>query len=367
MNNIFITGMFRHCALLLISVFGMLSCNYEYGFIKPGEKEYIYVYDTAVQTVEVEVEVPVEVEVEVEVPVEVPVYIETVVEGEPGEIWIDSFTQPSSVEGVDILWIIDTSGSMWRYEPQLLLGIEAMITALPVSDWRLVMFSNDPSPAVSEAQFPLIPGDGITEATTMFHAMGTGGREQGFQAAYDYITSNPYAVTWMRHDAALLIVFVSDEEEQSGYPMASVTDFTNWYSAQRGGNVFLASIVTQDPTVSLCDWTVSTLDVGDRYMEATNHFGGVVIDICDTDWAPGVTDATHSISPYELWPLTHEPVVDSIVVFIDGALSDGTDWIYSATDNTVYFTTIPGSGSLVEIGYRYLPTADTGGADTATP
>ncbi len=350
-------------------LFGLLiavGCSPDYSIVT-GETKTIVVTETETITETITETETVEVEVPVYVEVEVPVYIGDTGEDDPGLIWVDSFIQPNTVDGIDILWVIDTSGSMYRFDPQLMAGIEVMLAALPPTSWRLAMISNDPSRAVLENQFPLVPGDDIVDAEAMYSAMGRGGREEGFDSVYEYMINNSYSSTWMRPDAGLLVVFVSDEEEQSGYPMASVTDFTNWYSAQRGGNVFLASIVTQDPTVSLCDCTVSTLDVGDRYMEATNHFGGVVIDICDTDWAPGVTDATHSISPYELWPLTHEPVVDSIVVFIDGALSDGTDWIYSATDNTVYFTTIPGSGSLVEIGYRYLPTADTGGADTATP
>ena len=86
--------------------------------------------------------------------------------------------------------------------------------------------------------------------------------------------------------------------------------------------------------------------------------GGVVIDICDDDWSPGVTDATHSIEPYESIGLTHAPVVDSIRVFIDGSLS-AYGWTYSATDNTVNFTVIPTTGQLVEVGYRYIET-DTG-------
>ena len=47
--------------------------------------------------------------------IEVPVYIEVEVPAEHGDIWIDSFTQPMSVDGIDILWVIDRSGSMNRY------------------------------------------------------------------------------------------------------------------------------------------------------------------------------------------------------------------------------------------------------------
>ena len=346
-----------------------IACDYEYSLIKTGEKEYIYKTETIEVEVEVEVEVPVEVEVEVEVPVEVPVYIETVVEGDPGEVWVDSFTQPSAFDGVDILWVIDTSGSMYRYDPQLMSGIEAMLLALPTTNWRLVMISNDPWRATLESQFPLVPGDDIADAEDMYAAMGRGGWEHGFDAVFDYVTMNPYATTWMRTDAALLVVFVSDEEEQSWTTMTAVSDFTAWYGSLRGGGVFLASIVNQEyPTVSVCDWAVSSIDVGDRYMEATNHFGGTVVDICAEDWTAGVTDATHSIAPHESWPLTYEPTADSINVFINGSLQADSTWTYSASDNVVYFTIIPAGGDLVEIGYLYMPvSADTGASDTDAP
>ena len=104
------------------------------------------------------------------------------------------------------------------------------------------------------------------------------------------------------------------------------------------------------------------IDVGDRYMEATAMLGGVVVDICDTDWSPGVTDATHSIEPYEHLKLTHDAEPDSIRVFIDGSLN--SDWFYQESDNTVYFTVIPTAGQLVEIGYRYIEVTDT--ADTGS-
>jgi hypothetical protein len=49
-------------------------------------------------------------------------------------------------------------------------------------------------------------------------------------------------------------------------------------------------------------------------------------------------------------------------VFIDGILN--YDWTYSITDNTIYFSVIPGPGTLVEVGYLYMTDTDTGGADS---
>ena len=326
-------------ALVLAFSFG---CSSDYSIVAPKETIYI----------------------EVEVEVEVPVYIETEVPVEAGEVWVDSFTQPLSVDGVDILWVIDTSGSMYRYEPQLLLGIEAMLDALPPSGWRLVMTSNDPGKASIEAQFPLVPGDDIADAEDMYSAMGIGHREEGFDASYEYIMNNPYASTWMRPDAALLVVFVSDEEDQSDDHFPQVSDFTSWYGSMRGGSAFLSSIVNVEEVDSVCSWNVNSFDIGFRYMEATNFFGGVIVDMCSEDWSPGVTDASVQIDPHEEWPLTYQPLENTIRVFIDTHIN--WDWTYDLATNSVLFTSIPGGGALVEIGYIIDPeeispdTGDTG-------
>jgi hypothetical protein len=322
-----------------------------------GETEYIYiteaetVTETVTETIEVEVEVEIPVYIEVEVPV-----LDTAVD-DPGLVWVDSFIQPNTVDGIDILWVIDTSGSMNRFDAQLLLGIETMLSALPPTSWRLAMISNDPMSAVLEDQFPLVPGDDILDAELMYAVMGRGGKEEGFDSVYEYIINNPYASTWMRLDAGLLVVFVSDEQEQSDDHFIDVSDFVNWYRSLRGGSVFIASIINLDATETVCLITPSTADVGTRYMDATAAFGGNIIDICAVDWTAGVADATASIEPHESWVLTHQPEADSVRVFINGVVQDPgmTTWLYSETDNTVYFSSIPAGTSLVEIGYRYYP------------
>lgn len=340
---------------IILAILCSIGCVTDYGIVTGGKTEYVYVTETETITEEVEVEIPVYIEVEV------PIYIDTG-EDDPGLIWVDSFTQPNTVDGIDILWVIDTSGSMHRFDPQLMAGIEVMLSALPPTSWRLAMISNDPSRAVLESQFPLVPGDDILDAEVMYSAMGRGGREEGFDSVYEYMINNPYSSTWMRPDAGLLVVFVSDEQEQSDDHFIDTVDFISWYRAQRGGSVFLASIVNHDIGVSLCD-SVSPIDVGTRYMDATNAFAGNIIDICDEDWSAGVADAAASVEPHESWMLTHQAVPDSVRVFINGAVVDSgmTTWTFSEPDNTVHFNTIPGGGELVEIGYRYYPdTADTG-------
>ena len=100
-------------------------------------------------------------------------------------------------------------------------------------------------------------------------------------------------------------------------------------------------------------------------MSATYTLGGVVVDICSEDWSPGVTDATHSVEPVDQVELTHQAVADSVRVFVNGVLSV-YGWYYQESDNTVYFTSIPTAGQLVEIGYRYFETSEYGTSPTDT-
>ena len=316
-------------AALAFLAMGVAGCVTDYALVAP-EKEVI-----------------VEVEVEVEVPL--------------GDVWVDSFDQPNSLNGVDIVWVIDRSGSMHDDEARIIAGIGAMLSNLPPSGWRLNIISTDPGKAMSyygPEFFPLVPGDTIDDAIDLFDevkAVG-GGYEQGFSAIYEYMTdSSSYAHTWMRHDAALLVVFVSDEDDQSTADFPNpIPDFTNWYNMQRAsGSVFLASIVHLLPADSACNG--SAMLTGDRYMDATNYYYGSIVDICDSDWSAGVVDATVTIEPYEEYPLSYNPFPSTIRVFIDSLLADPADWHYDSATNSVIFDVIPSGGSHVEIGYVIQP------------
>jgi len=331
--------------MVLAILLSLFSCTQDYSVINSKEPETIVITETITETETVEVKV------------EVPVYVEVEVPVNEGVIWVDSFTQHMSVDGIDILWVIDRSGSMGIHNASLIAGVEAMIAALPTADWRLVMISADPRKSITSTEFPLVPGDDAEDAADMLATLTSAPYEEGFNSVYEYMVLNPYSSTWMRPEAGLLVVFVSDEDEQSTVEYPAVSDFMSWYQSQRMGSVFMASIINVEADYTLCDYPPNPMDVGDRYMEATSLLGGVVVDICDTDWSPGVTDATHSIEPVEEILLTHKAETDSIRVFINGSLNH--DWVYSETYNTVYFTVLPAAGHLVEVGYRYIE-PDTG-------
>ena len=285
----------------------------------------------------------IEVIVEVEVPVE-----DTGDHGWEGDVWVDHFYQSAVMDGIDILWVIDRSGSMNIHNTRLLDGIEAMLNvlnSLPVTtQWRLAMIGADATKSGNETQFPLTYGADIVDATDMFNAIIVGGFEEGFDSSYEYIVNNPYSNTWMRNDAALLIVFVSDEPEQSsGFTGAS--DYVSWLYSLGRPQVYISSIVNLIPADSLCNGAMT--NVGADYIDAANMLSGVVVDICSDDWSPGVTDAANQLEPVTEYELTHVPIADSVEVFVEGQKYDKTLWYYEPSINSVIFTEVDASGAVI--------------------
>jgi len=267
------------------------------------------------------------------------------------DVWVDSFIQPVATDGYDILWVIDRSGSMSSHDANLLVGIETMMSALPVdTGWRLGIISTDTDEALSNNTFPLVPGDDIADATASLnslasgHAWGLAG-EEGFDAVYSYMTLNPYSATWMRHEAALLVVFVSDEEEQSTW---QVSEFASYLRMTRS-LTFITSIVGQESSEG---WYGECGDQpGLRYLDLAREFSGIEIDICSSDWSQGVEEASKEFEPIDSIELSQVPEDGSIVVFMDGMPQPETDWDYDSVSNVVSFLVVPYDGALVEVAY----------------
>ena len=294
-------------------------------------------------TYEKEVEVYVEVESECEV-------VEDT-DFDFSDLWVDSFTQVSALDGVDIFWVIDPSGSMNDDQPAILAGIQVMMNNLPPVGWRLMIIPSDFRRVSDRNYFPIVPGDTIADVEAMYNDQVAGQLEAGFDAVIEYVDYSAYARTWLRQDAALLIVFVSDENDQSQEHVTNEYEFITWAQYQRS-NTFIASIVNLPNNQSVCTNNVAQINVGEKYINATNYFGGNVVDSCSEDWSAGVSQAAEQIVPHEWIDLTHVPLDPNwIYVYIDGILNH--DWAYDATLNRVEFTVIPEGNSLVEVVYNY--------------
>tara|TARA_R100001480_G_scaffold42247_2_gene55052 strand:- start:129 stop:767 length:639 start_codon:yes stop_codon:yes gene_type:complete len=212
-----------------------------------------------------------------------------------------------------------------------------------------MIISMTPSENIGSTSFPLIPGDDEVDAVAMFSANVNQGSEYGFSSLHDYIEENQFAQNWLRDDAALLTVFVSDEDDQSTTYFHSVNSFANWLDSIRT-NVFVSSIVHLPPDETDC--ITNDRNTGYRYIDLTNMYGGQVLDICSENWSQGVADAANQIQPYEYYDLSRTPLNgEQIYIFVDG--QPFHDFYYKEAENRVYFDVIPNEQALVEIAYYY--------------
>ncbi|GAB4409333.1 MAG: hypothetical protein OHK0056_11220 [Bacteriovoracaceae bacterium] len=270
----------------------------------------------------------------------------------------DTFVQNTAQEAkVDILWVIDNSGSMGDEQEALAYNFDAFINGFLTRgvDFKMAITTTDGRSAYSgvvrgnlngltseaaqqnEAQFLQNFRDWIRVGTN------GSGTEMGLQTGVDFL--NRYGASWMRSDAYLIIVHLSDEQDQS--PNA-VQNYVDAVRTLKGNSGFLKSysIVTTE-LIPNKQWET----LGTRYQEFTNAIGGQTTDI-HQDFYTTLSDMGAKILDLlDSFPLSGVPVGSQIRVTVNGQ-EVNTGWTYDAQNRVIKFdrNAIPTAGSVV-IGY----------------
>ena len=286
----------------------------------------------------------------------------------------DAITQVT-VPSVDVLFIVDNSGSMSEEQRSLRDNFGAFMQYFAGSglDYHVGVVSTDcDSPREKGV---LIQDDSATdryidnsytedEAVTSFKAranLGTNGSsdERGTDAAWAALIDNASGtnVGFPRDEADLSIVIISDERNWSRDH--SVNEFASWMNGLKpDGSVYFSSVVGLGNTCR-------TAERGTGYLEVTAQVGGIEWDICSTDYASLLDElGLQAAGLKNEFFLSLVPVEESIEVSVtdpegnDTAYAAGTDWSYSQSRNSISFVTIhPDPLAVVHITYDVLSTA----------
>jgi len=304
-----------------------------------------------------------------------------------------------SVRKVDILWVIDSSGSMAPKQDRLAQQFNAFINQLvianPPIDFHIAVISTDTDDTVSRGELRTwtlngftgnyiacqpLPTGGVTcnteaaggdagtaSAVAAFDQLGRVGtsgsaQERGLYAAYLALT-NPVNISaatekFVRPDAALYVVFVTDEDDSSCAPLTrqpictadpgcrcandntlaaagnwgSTAYFTRFFETYKGfGNgdlVAVAAIAATDdnpdasvpsqfldavPHIGCCrsvsqpctrtgqnaglpDSGIEVAYYAGRYVSVANATGGVAVDICQNDFSGALSALGYAAS-----------------------------------------------------------------------
>jgi hypothetical protein len=288
-------------------------------------------------------------------------------EGEGGDWVVDEFLQEGNFD-TDILWVVDNSCSM--YEEQTTLGDDfisfyGIVDAQGV-DYRIAVVTTDdenfqgatkvidPSTANGEQAF-------ANNCDLGTNGSGTErGLQYGWEAMEKAVLNQSPNHDFYRSNAGLRVVFVSDENDQSG----SWSTYVSYYQGLKlnPNHVILSAIVgTDGQNAQSCNGAGGDADAGTGYVDAVTATGGILASICDSDWSTALTSmGWQSLSLADTLALSEEPIPSTITVEVNGVgLSQG--WYYDSVINAVILEPdyVPEDGDIIHVTYQTV--GDCGG------
>jgi hypothetical protein len=318
----------------------------------------------------------------------------------PPGVWVDAYLQRSTGQ-VDVLWVVDNSGSMEPRQQNLARNFQAFMDVFSRTaiDFRIGVTTTDiftspgqlhGSPAILSPSTPDVVarfGDNVRVGTdgsafeAGFHAAKLT-LDQLAQAKADALAAGA-PVTFLRDGAYLYLIFVTDEDDRSDGDLRSYwRHFETAKGVGNDGTVTTAAIVGDVPQND-CGATPA-----ERYVELSALTGGEVGSICDAEFAQSLRAlATSAVGLKRKFALTRPPSPETLTVRLyypcgvdaqalagcaqtsreacqgrDGSVlaleclppQGGPDgWRFEDATDTVYFAgaSLPGLGAEVNLQY----------------
>jgi hypothetical protein len=248
--------------------------------------------------------------------------------------------QQSPFEKVDILIVVDNSGSMGPYQTKLGedFGLFFDYFAEAEVDWQLAVTHTD----ARAEDFGRLRGPIVTAAASDPEALfaevvnvGTegGGIEAGLAAVTKVLEFQRDG--FPRDDSGVSVIIVSDEEDASP---GAVYDYVNGWFDLRGHRQREAFNLSALTVTELADCTpeqFAASSAGTRYVEAARVTGGITANLCVDAFDEIVRDLALTTSTLlEVFYLRDTPDLTTLEVRIEGELipCDSGRWWYELVD-----------------------------------
>jgi len=262
--------------------------------------------------------------------------------------------EQSEINEVDILFVVDNSGSMGGNQTNLKDNIESFMNVFILSgiDYHIGFITTDSAISVGGIVDDTAI-DPVGDVQGIIDGIGTRGsaHEKGIHYAYEALQTGadfgPGSTFW-RNDAKLIIVFVSDEDDTS---TTSPHTFYTYITAVKGGADYVTAHAVAGDYPGGCSANGGAVEAH-LYHTVVGYLHGTFLSICADDWGtPLETLANESILKTS-FTLTKQAVEDTIYIEVDGVVN--TEWTYDSSANAVSFNEghIPRAGSDIYISYN---------------
>ena len=273
---------------------------------------------------------------------------------------VNSYVQSSRTSGVDILWVVDDSASMFEEQEQLASYTSHFtdyLTRVPV-DFQLGVVTTDmavdsPGKLINDV---VLTSESVNIAARFAEllVLEEGARDEyGFEATLAALNPNGINSTVLNPSADLEVIVFSDEDDQSNM---SVEEFVSGLRGYRPNSNVVVNAIVGDPPEG-CASIVGAADPGFRYQEAQEMTSGLRESICSLSYDTLLERiALKVLGLSNTFALYDPPDLDTMQVLVNGAQIHRRErhgWQYDAGLNAVVFDgfAVPPPGA--DISFRY--------------
>jgi len=308
----------------------------------------------------------------------------------PSNLQVDTFQQ-AAVPQVDILWIVDNSGTMREERQELGNKFDQFMSQLMAvgADYHLGIITtdaDDPQHAGRLQGSPPVISQNTPDPRSAFIASITNlaetenRMEKGLDAMLLALSEpllSGHNQGFLRPQASLYVIALTDEDDHS---LGPTRYYARWLEHLKGrgeeNRVSFSALVGQKP--SGCEGA----EAGLRYLEVQELTGGLHRSICEKDYGPVVTELGIRVAGMRRkFYLSGRPSVETLRVFVHepsapscqnsqqclgGTLcgfskvctqelaASSNQWSYQSGDNAIFFggDFLPPPSATIEVAYK---------------
>ena len=295
---------------------------------------------------------------------------------------VDSFSQKASAQ-VDILWVVDNSASMAGEQLNLGNNFNSFISFIDTSliDYHIAVVSTDMDDGSHSGRLqgnPKVIDPNTANPETTFAAnvqvgITGGGNEMGLLAAHEAL-SEPLVSSdnagFLRDEASIAIIFVSDENDHS---YGDIEFYKRFFGTLKGiGNerqVIISAIVGDRQ--GGCSGADGVASEGVRYHDLVEAWGESAASICSNNFADDLQQLGLAVAGLSRkFELSRFPDASTVVVRVDAHDGNGftvidedptTGWRLQMDNKTIFFDGdyVPPPEADIEVEYGNVETVFT--------
>lgn len=299
---------------------------------------------------------------------------------------------------IDILWVVDNSGSMETSQNSLASNFQSFINRFNQQkyDFQMAVTTTDAwekqfnpnsiksrirdgavlqtSPRIEThsnvfVMTPETPNISNVFSTNIKQGTLGNGDERAFES-FRQTLLDPFNTSFRRDDAFLAIIIVSDEEDFSGstkdfenpattYPISRYKEFLDAYTKLEAyGKNYSVNVIHVDSNSCKQQLSSDGFDrkISTRLPELADLTGGVKASLCSNYGTTLQLISDSIINLSSVFKLSREPLIETITVQVDGILipqDPDNGWTYNASDLTITFhgSAVPGANSNISIDF----------------